>query len=47
MADIWDSATRGFNAGVVLGERGAERAADREEREKWREEQKKLSLIHI
>ena len=41
MADIWNSATRGFNAGVVLGERGAERAADREEREKWREEQKK------
>jgi hypothetical protein len=40
MADIWDSATRGFNAGVVLGERGAERAADREEREKWRGEQK-------
>jgi hypothetical protein len=41
MADFWNSATRGFNAGVVLGERGAERAADREEREKWREEQKK------
>lgn len=40
MADFWDSATRGFNTGVVLGERGAERAADREEREKWRAEQK-------
>lgn len=40
MADIWENATRGFNAGVVLGERGAERAAEREEREKWRAEQK-------
>jgi len=44
--NVWDSATRGFNAGVVLGERGAERAADREEREKdraQREEQWKAT----
>ena len=40
--NVWDSATRGFNAGVVLGERGAERAADREEREAYRAEQREF-----
>lgn len=40
MADFWDSAAKSFTGGVALGVRTQENAADREEREKYRAEQK-------